>query len=166
MSKLETIVGRILHVGQYTSDAHCHTYSIVEVETASGRVDLPTVMAANELDRAIEPQRQVAMTVLRSGAGAKAKNVVLGIYDHTEKRTFVNEEMFALRAHARKQAVLYSLMSIVVLPVAFLLFVAPGFVWLWVLWKSWSSVNEFPTPEEIRESVAALGSAAPSPTPA
>lgn len=33
--------------------------------------------------------------------------------------------MFTLRAHARKQAVLYSLMSIVLLPVAFLLFVVP-----------------------------------------
>ena len=165
MSKLETIVGRILHVGHYTSDAHCHTYSLVEVETADGRIDLPTVMAANELDRAIEPQREVAMTVLRSGAGAKAKNVVLGVYDRSDKRTFVNEDMVALRAHARKQAVLLSLMSIVVLPVAFLLFVAPGFIWLWVLWKSWSSIDEFPTREEIRESVAALGSIDASPTP-
>ena len=53
-----------------------------------------------------------------------------------------------------------------VLPVAFLLFVAPGFVWLWVLWKWWSSISEYPTSEEIRESVAALSSAALSSTPA
>lgn len=162
MSKLETIAGRIVHVGAATFDAHCHTYNAVEVETVSGRIAMTTVMAASELDRVIEPGREVAMTVLRSGTGAKAKTVILGVYDASQRRTFVNEEMFALRAHATKQAVLYSLMSVVLLPVGFLLFVLPGFMWLWVLWKSWVSVSEFPTPEEIRESVAALDSKTPA----
>jgi hypothetical protein len=162
MSKLETIAGRIVHVGSFTFDAHCHTYSAVEVETASGRIDMTTVMAANELDRVIEPGREVAMTVLRSGTGAKAKTVILGVCDTSQRRTFVNEEMFTLRAHATKQAVLYSLMSVVLLPVEFLLFVLPGFIWLWVLWRSWTSIGQFPTLEEIRESVAALDSKTPA----
>lgn len=166
MSNLESITGRILHVSQYTSDAHCHTYNLIEVDTPSGRVDLQTVMASNELHRAIEPRRDVAMTVLRSDAGSRKKTVILGIYDLGEKRTFANEEVFTLRDHARKQAVLYSLMSIVVLPVAFLLFVVPGFVWLWVRWKLWSSVGEFPTPAEIRESGTALSTVAPTWKPA
>ena len=69
--------------------------------------------------------------------------------------------MVTLRAHAKKQAVLYSLMSVVVLPVAFLFFVVPGFIWLWVLWKSWTSVDQFPTPEAIRASVDGLSFAIP-----
>jgi len=162
MSQLETVVGRVQHIGKYTADEHIHTYSLVEVETTSGRLDLPTTVAANALARAIQPGREVAMSVLRSGTGAKAKNVILGIHDAAQNRTFVNEEMFTLRAHAKKQAVLYSLMSIVVLPVAFLLFVVPGFIWLWVLWKSWTSVDQFPTPEAIRESVNGLSSALPA----
>lgn len=98
---------------------------------------------------AFEPECQVAATVLRSSTGAKTKNLILGFYDHIETRAFVSEEMFALRTHARTQAVLYSLMSAFVLQVAFMPFVAPGFLWLWVLWRSSSSVGEFPTPGEI-----------------
>lgn len=156
MSNLETISGRIIHVGSYTRDEHCHTYSLIEVETANGRRDLKTVMAANELDRAIAPGRSVSMSIFRSGQGTKEKSVVLGIHDAEAQRTFVNEEMFKLREHATKQTIWLSLTAIVWLPFAFLLFVAPGFIGLWVLWKSWSSIKDLPTADEIRASVQSL----------
>lgn len=156
MAKLDVIVGRILHVGTSRSDAHCRTYDVLEIETASGRLDLNTVVAAKELGRAIKTGGDVAMSVLHAGGGAKRRCVVLGIHDKAEGRTFVNEEMFLLRSHARKQAILYSVMSLVLVPLGLVFFVLPGVVWSWVVWKSWASIEEFPEPEEIRASVESL----------
>jgi hypothetical protein len=68
--------------------------------------------------------------------------------------------MFTLRSHARKQAMLYSILSIVLVPVGLLMFVLPGLLWLWVLWKSWTSVDAFPEAGEIREAVASLSDTA------
>lgn len=91
MAKLETISGRITHVGKFSSDAHCHTYSLLEIEAGESRQDLSAVVAANELSRAIQVGKQVAMSVLLAGSGKNAKSIILGIYDVAEQRTFLNE---------------------------------------------------------------------------
>jgi len=102
---IQTIFGRISHVGQFTYDNVVHNYSTIEVETSAGRVDLSNVMASNALDRAIEPGRDVAMAVVH-GNGNKAQAVVLGVFDVGAQRTFSDEQMSSLRSHAVKQALL------------------------------------------------------------
>lgn len=159
LAKLEIISGRISHVGESTSDSHCRTYGALEVETASGRVDLRTVVAVKELDQAIKDGSLVSMSVLKAGEGSKRRCVVLGVYDEGLDRTFFSEEMSTLKAHARKQAVLYSFLSIVLVPLGLLLFVVPGLLWLWVLWKAWSAIDTFPASDEIRASVESLSAA-------
>lgn len=156
MAKLDVIAGNIRHVGSSSTDAHCRTYDLLEIDTSAGRVDLKAAVVAKELSRAIKANGQVAMSVLQAGEGAKRRCVILGVYDSAEDRTFVNEEMFSLKSHARKQAVLYSILSIVLIPLGLALFVVPGLLWSWVVWKSWASVDEFPEPEEIQQSVVSL----------
>lgn len=159
LTKLEIISGRISHVGKSSSNAHCRTYNVVEIETAASRVDLKTVVAAKDLDRAIKENTFVSMSILEAGAGSNRRCVVLGVYDEGLDRTFFNEDMFTLKAHARKQAVLYSFLSVVLVPVGLLLFIVPGLLWLLVLWKAWSAVETFPAPDEIRASVESLSAA-------
>lgn len=162
---LEVISGRISHVGTYSSDAHCRTYRTVEIETAAGTLELVTVVAAKELDRAIKEGGHVTMSLLQAGEGSKRRCVVLGIHDEGQDRTFSNEEMFLLKPHARKQALLYSGMSIVLVPAGLILFVVPGLLWLWILWKAWSAIDTFPAPDEIRASVASLAATSKSKAP-
>jgi hypothetical protein len=152
---INTVVGRISHVGQFSYDNVVHTYSTIEVQTSAGRVDLTNVMAPNAFDRAIEPERDVAMAVLQ-GDGKKVQNFVIGIFDVSAQRTFSDDQMSSIRAQAVKQALLLSITAIVWLPVAFLLFVVPGVVGLWLLWKSWASVARLPTAEDVRQAIAAL----------
>lgn len=162
LAKLEVISGRISHVGKSSRDPHCRTYTALEIETATGRVDLRIVVTAKELDRVINEGNLVSMSVLEAGEGAKRRCVVLGVYDEGMDQTFFSEEMFTLKAHARKQAVLYSFLSVVLVPMGLLLFVVPGLLWLYVLWKAWSAIDAFPTPDEIRASVASLAAASRS----
>jgi hypothetical protein len=159
LATLEVISGRISHVGKSSSDAYCRTYNSVEIESVAGRVSLTTAVAANELDRAIKEGALVSMSIFEAGEGSNRRCVVLGVYDEGLDRTFFNEEMFTLKAHARKQAVLYSFLSVVLVPVGLLLFVVPGLLWLWVLWKAWSAIDTFPGPDEIRASVESLSAA-------
>lgn len=154
---IQTIVGRISHVGQFTYDNAFHTYSTIEVETANGRVDLSKVLAPNALDRAIEPGRDAAMAVIH-GDGKKVQTAVIGIYNAEARRTFSDDQMHALRSHAFKQAVLLSVTAVIWLPVAFLLFVVPGLLGLMLLWKAWAAVSRLPTAEDVQRVVGALPS--------
>ena len=80
MGKLEVIAGNIRHVGNSSSDAHCRTYDLLEIETSAGRVDLKTAVVAKTLSRSIKANGQLVMSVLQAGEGAKRRCVVLGIY--------------------------------------------------------------------------------------
>jgi hypothetical protein len=160
MSNLETIVGRVTHVGKHTFDQHIHVYSSVEIDTANGRVDLQDATAANALDRAIAPGKDVALAVLRLDAGGKSKCSILGVFDRGEQRLFVNEEMYSLREHATNQFLLYCLLGIVVIPVGLIFLVVPGLAYVYLLWKLWKSAKQFPTADGIRAAVEALKPAA------
>lgn len=156
---IQSVTGRIVHVGPYSSDHLAHSYSLVEIDTAAGRVDPRNAVAANALDRAIEPGRVVSMAFIQASSG-KAKTAIVGVFDHAARRTFSDDQVSSIRSAARKQAIVLSITSIVWLPVAFLLFVLPGFVGLWVLWKSWAAVGAMPTEAEVREAIARLASSA------
>ncbi|WP_457324853.1 hypothetical protein [Roseateles sp. P5_E11] len=160
MSKLETISGRVKHVGQHSFDDHIHTYSLIELETSAGRVDLADASAANALRRAIEPGKSVALAILRMDDGGKLKNLVLGVYDKDEQRLFVNEEMYGLRDHAVKQFFLFSVLGIVIIPVGLAFFIIPGLLYIRALWKAWRSSRQLPAADELRTFVEALQPAA------
>lgn len=156
MSNLETIVGRMAHVGQSSWDENVHTYSLLEIETLAERVDLKDTMASNDLARAISPGNDLAMAILRAAPGGKAKNIVIGVFDKGSQRLFVNEEMYKLRDEVTKQAILLSMLAIVAIPVGLAFFVVPGLLYVNALWKAWSSINWFPTSDEIRATVERL----------
>lgn len=156
MSNLKTIVGRVSHVGSSTRNEHDHTYSAVEIQTPDGRIDLKEVTAVNDVHRALKPQKDVALVVLHIDKGAKSKSIVLGAYDKGDQRLYANEEMYKLRDHATKSALLLSLSGIVVIPIGLAFFVVPGLLYIQVLWKSWTSIKFFPPGEEIRQAVERL----------
>ena len=155
MEKLQTIIGRVTHVGPSTRDAHSHVYSLIEITTANGRIGLKNVAAENELVRAIVPSKAVRLCVLPAADGA-AKSVLLAAYDESEDRLLFNEEMFELRQHAVNQAFLFSFLGIFLIPIGLAFFVVPGLLYIRALWKAWSSIGLFPTPEELRARVEAL----------
>lgn len=156
MSRFSTVIGRVSHVGQYSYDEHVHQYSLIEIETPSGRVDLKNITAANELSRAVSPGKPVAMTVLEAHSGSEQKALMVGIYDQSTRRLHVNEEIFTLRHNAKTQALLYTLLGIVVVPVGLALFLVPGLLYIRAIWKAWSSIEQFPSTEEMRSAVSAL----------
>jgi len=160
MSKLETVSGRVKHVGQYSSDEHIHTYSLIEIETNAGRMDLPDASAANALCRAIEPGKSVSFAILRMEDSGKTKTMILGVYDREEQRLFVNEEMYGLRGHANKQVFLFGVLGIVIIPVGLAFFIVPGFLYIRALWKAWRSSRALPSADELRGFVEALRPAA------
>jgi hypothetical protein len=160
MSKLETISGHVKHVGQYSFDDHIHTYSLIELETSAGRVDLPDASAANALSRAIAPGKSVALAILRMDDSGQAKNMILGAYDREEQRLFVNDEMYRLRDHAVKQLFLYSVLGIVIIPAGLVFFIIPGLLYIRALWKVWRSSRQLPSAGELRHFVEALAPAA------
>jgi hypothetical protein len=156
MSKLETISGHVKHVGQYTRDEHIHTYSLIEIETSSGRVELPNASAANALSRAIAPGKSVDLAILRLDDGGKAKSMIMGVYDRAEQRLFVNEEMYGLRDHATKQFFLFGVLGIVIIPAGLAFFIIPGLLYIRALWKAWHGSRQLPRADELRTFVEAL----------
>ena len=152
---IETVAGHISYVGDFTSDRITHNYSVIEIETAAGLVELKNALAPSDFDRVIEPGRDVAMAVIR-GDGKKVKAVIVGVFDVQAQRTLSDPQMLSMRSMAARQATVLSVTAIVWLPVAFLLFVIPGLLGVALLWKAWAAVGRLPTADEVQRAITAL----------
>lgn len=156
MSQLEVIVGRISLVGESMRDMDVHTYNQIELDTPSGRVDLPNVFVAAQTARPLKLGRDVRILVLKPTGSFKGKLFLMAIYDEKLKRTFSDERLFDLRASARNKALIYSALSIVMLPILFLAYVLPAIGYIWLLIGAWKNVNSLPDIDTVAKAVGDL----------
>ncbi|MEJ6003711.1 hypothetical protein [Paucibacter soli] len=155
MSAVTHIAGTISHISAHSWDEHLNTFSVVELQTAHGLVILKNVVVPRICDPVMKIGGDVVLATT-SPEGPAEKFMVWAVRDLDQGVTYADKSLFVVRDGAVAQAFLFSLMSLIVIPVGLVLFVLPGVQAINALWKTWRRALAVPTVGQIESAVQAM----------
>jgi hypothetical protein len=159
--QIRTVTGRITHIGPHTLRSARTDYSLIEVETDAGRVDLPQLHVDDPMVRLIEIGRSVSLAVVQDKAG-KPGGALVGAHDHATGRTFTDRNIVGLSAKLKWQAIALSLAGVFFVPLGLMLFVYPGAAMLRIIYDAWSQYGEWPADDVLSTTITGLSTLAPA----
>jgi hypothetical protein len=155
MSAVTHIAGIISHIATKSLDERLCTFSVVEMHTAHGLVILKNVVAPRICNPVMKIGGDVVLATT-SPEGPIEQFMVWAVRDVDMGVTYAEKSLFVARNGAVARAFLYSLMSLILIPVGLMLFVVPGIRAISTLCAAWRCALAVPTVVQIENAVQTM----------
>ena len=162
--EIQTLSGKITHLGHKTGDAKLSMFSRMELSTASDLVELTDIVLTDSLDRGFALGTNVTISFTK-GPGKNAKTLIWAVRDDAAGRVFSEKQLFGFRGQAVLQTVASTFPMLFLMVVGLCFFVIPGLVVGWLIFKMYRDALSWPKPDAIEAAVNALKVDVPTASP-